>query len=94
MPKVAFNVMFLHTILFQLACYTYTINMYLEMLCSTSDPLCRLLRLEFKLHDHITLIYKISLFLLAETKCANSYVNWAAEHENDNENASLATVFE
>ena len=37
---------------------------------------------------------KFHFFLLAETKCANSYVNWAAEHENHNENASLATVFE
>ena len=31
---------------------------------------------------------------LAETKCANSYVNRGAEHENHNKNASLATVFE
>jgi hypothetical protein len=27
-------------------------------------------------------------------KCANSYVNRGAEHENYNINASLATVFE
>jgi hypothetical protein len=33
-------------------------------------------------------------FFLAETKWANSYVNWAAEHENHNENASLVTVVE
>jgi hypothetical protein len=35
-----------------------------------------------------------TFFFLAETKCANSYVNWADEQENHNENASLATVFE
>ena len=37
---------------------------------------------------------KFHFFFLAEMKWANSYVNWAAEHENHNENASLATVFE
>jgi len=31
---------------------------------------------------------------LEEKKCANYYVNWGPEHENHNNNASLATVFE
>jgi len=42
----------------------------------------------------ITLIYKISLFATSRNERTNSYVNWCAEHENHNENASLATVFE
>jgi hypothetical protein len=37
---------------------------------------------------------KFHFLWVAEMKCANSYVNSAAEHENHYENASLATVFE
>jgi len=46
------------------------------------------------IHCPLTLRYKISLFAIWKTKCANSYVNWGAEHENHNKNASFATVFE
>jgi len=37
---------------------------------------------------------KYHFLWLAETKCANSYVNWGAEHKNHNKNASSAMVFE
>ena len=47
-------------------------------------------RIRVKLHWST----KFHFFFLAEMKWANSYVNWAAEHENHNENASFATVFE
>jgi hypothetical protein len=37
---------------------------------------------------------KFHFLWLAEMKCAYSYVNWGAEHESHNKNASLAMVFE
>ena len=66
------------------------------------NPICYLLallgahhflhvsRIRVKLHWST----KFHFLRLAETKCANSDVNWGAEQENHNKNASLATVFE
>jgi hypothetical protein len=52
--------------------------------------LCYTVFMEFLLHWYT----KFHFLWLAETKYANSGVNWGAEHENHNENASLAMVFE
>jgi hypothetical protein len=43
---------------------------------------------------NFTDIQNFTFLRLIETKCANSYVNWGAEQENNNKNASLNTVFE
>jgi hypothetical protein len=40
----------------------------------------------------LKLYTKFQFLRLAETKCANAYVNWGAEHENYNKHASLTMV--